>query len=540
MTAERTALESALIPVTAYILIACIECYRRYPDMMRGDRPPASPEELGAAGRLPGSQIDAVHLWSIANIPLLGRQVLAPFGLVDLDRDVPALATVLDFWKRAAGRLPRRWGAPGVGRRVARAAATGRGRRRARRRVAGGRRRDARAPDPTLNAALTSFLFLLYFDTRAGYQDTGPYPLADGRVLLVRDFTGSGSATSRGARHLPPTCRTRTSRPRSCSTATCTSRVTDWGTSITDPPTTSPTSGLRAVHRHDGKLAPVAPDALDGVSAAVKDAQRNLYRRIAGMSRQREAGCRRVRVLHVPAAVRRSGRRRRQARLDRSPRQPRRLRGIWRRWSKMPDVESDDSDPVLHADTRDGSGAVIESRPADEGRHEPRRRPLLERVVVLRLLARRRHRRVRPARAVPQPAGRLVLGVHRVARARARRRARPRGAAARAATRSRSGRTASGPSACARRRWSTGAWGSRPSACGSTRPATPTGARSANGCPSGSTWSGRHPRPSTTTRIPTIIGRRSLRARRGRARRAADRPGAHRVRGAGRAGPLVG
>src|SRR6266498_3303192 len=102
MTAERTALESALIPVTAYILIACIECYRRYPEMIDMITEAASPEELGEAGRQPGSQIDADHLWSIANFPLLGRQVLAPFGLVDLDRDVPALATVLDFWRRAA------------------------------------------------------------------------------------------------------------------------------------------------------------------------------------------------------------------------------------------------------------------------------------------------------------------------------------------------------------------------------------------------------------------------------------------------------
>jgi len=74
MTAERTALESALIPVTAYILIACIECYRRYPEMMREITGATSPEALGAAGRSPGSQIDAVHLWSIANFPLLGRQ----------------------------------------------------------------------------------------------------------------------------------------------------------------------------------------------------------------------------------------------------------------------------------------------------------------------------------------------------------------------------------------------------------------------------------------------------------------------------------
>ncbi len=31
LTTERTALESALIPVSAYIVIACVECYRRYP-----------------------------------------------------------------------------------------------------------------------------------------------------------------------------------------------------------------------------------------------------------------------------------------------------------------------------------------------------------------------------------------------------------------------------------------------------------------------------------------------------------------------------
>src|SRR5205823_11341296 len=53
MTAERTALESALIPVTAYILIACIECYRRYPEMMQEITAAASPEALGTAGRSP-------------------------------------------------------------------------------------------------------------------------------------------------------------------------------------------------------------------------------------------------------------------------------------------------------------------------------------------------------------------------------------------------------------------------------------------------------------------------------------------------------
>src|SRR5207248_3742410 len=35
MTAQRTALESALIPVIAYILVAAAECWYRHPDMVR-------------------------------------------------------------------------------------------------------------------------------------------------------------------------------------------------------------------------------------------------------------------------------------------------------------------------------------------------------------------------------------------------------------------------------------------------------------------------------------------------------------------------
>ncbi len=288
MTAERTALESALIPVTAYILIACIECYRRYPEMIDVITEAASPEELGEAGRQPGSQIDAVHLWSIANFPLLGRQVLAPFGLVDLDRDVPALATVLDFWRRAAtafradghvqawdaGLCVPRYGAEVVDTLVAGSPA-----------VEG----DALDRLVRLNRVLTTFLFLLYFDTRAGYQDTGPYPLADGRVLLVRDFNRFGVG------HFPWSRDVCAGLPYSNLTVGLVLdggvRVTanDWGTSITDPPDYFAHVSAAGVFTTDGgTLAPVPPDELDDVTKAVKDAQRHLYRQIAGMTRKQK------------------------------------------------------------------------------------------------------------------------------------------------------------------------------------------------------------------------------------------------------------
>ncbi|MGH9027418.1 MAG: hypothetical protein ACRDWD_15075, partial [Acidimicrobiia bacterium] len=64
MTNQRTALESALIPVTAYILVSGIECYRRYPELINQITTAMAPEWVGSAGRAPGNQVDAVHLWT--------------------------------------------------------------------------------------------------------------------------------------------------------------------------------------------------------------------------------------------------------------------------------------------------------------------------------------------------------------------------------------------------------------------------------------------------------------------------------------------
>src|SRR5258706_12975981 len=88
LTVQRTALESALIRVTAYILISGVECYGRHPEMMTEIAAAVSPEELGARGRILGTQIDTVHLWSIANIYMVGGSVLAGGGLLDFDADV--------------------------------------------------------------------------------------------------------------------------------------------------------------------------------------------------------------------------------------------------------------------------------------------------------------------------------------------------------------------------------------------------------------------------------------------------------------------
>ncbi len=187
LTQERTSLESALIPVTAYIVVACAESYLRYPEMMRVIDAAMPAEEIGRRARRPGCQVDSCYLWSIANFFLLGRKIMA---MVDPASDDPvATATVLDFWERAAlayrGDGTRQAWDTGTSTIYDDATIAAL--------LAGAvpiEDHEHRADVKRFNATLVNHLFLLYFDTRAGYGDTGPYPVPGqpNRSLLVRDF----------------------------------------------------------------------------------------------------------------------------------------------------------------------------------------------------------------------------------------------------------------------------------------------------------------------------------------------------------------
>src|SRR4051812_548250 len=100
MTAERTSLESALIPVSAYIIISAVECWFRHPDIVGTIDAAVPAEKIGPAGHRPRVQINSVYLWSVANIFLTGRKFLTMFDLVPDDAE--AVSAVLGFWERAA------------------------------------------------------------------------------------------------------------------------------------------------------------------------------------------------------------------------------------------------------------------------------------------------------------------------------------------------------------------------------------------------------------------------------------------------------
>lgn len=289
LTLERTALGSQLIPVSAYILVACAEAFFRYPAMVREIDAAMPAERIGESGHRPGSTINLVYLWSIANFWLLGRKAVTQFD-PSLD-DPEAAYTVLDFWERAARSFHR-------GRALQAADLGGQVRPYDDAVVAellagvepvDGERRSA---VKRFNATLYNYLFLLYFDTRVGVGDTGPYPLADGRTLLVRDYYRLGESDfwwSDVAAEVPYRYLTAAIVLDDVAVS-----VTDFGSSVTDPEDYLDRMsgfGLFTTDGPDRALRPVPLSELDALVSTVRRVQARHYRNVVAMTRDEKIRC---------------------------------------------------------------------------------------------------------------------------------------------------------------------------------------------------------------------------------------------------------
>jgi len=301
LVAERTAYDSQLIPVTQYVTVSCIEAFLRYPDAVATITDAMAPEEIGAAARRPGCQADSVYLWGVANFPLIGRNVMS---MVDPSLDAGAdglsrMHAVLDFWARTsrAYRGGDHLQAADVGDRVD---------------VLSGDTVDALVAMATpvdaerrdrirrANATLVNHLFLLYFDTRVGHADSGPYPLPDGRTAIVRDYhrlAESDLAWSSVATGVPYSNLTAVL----VLDAEVDLRVTDFGTTVSTPEDylehlvgfgvgTTDGSGPGGRPRLDVPR-PLSDDEFLRTATEAKKAQRRHYRDIVGMDRDERIAC---------------------------------------------------------------------------------------------------------------------------------------------------------------------------------------------------------------------------------------------------------
>ncbi len=142
------------------------------------------------------------------------------------------------------------------------------------------------------NATLVNYLFLLYFDTRVGSGDTGPYRLPDGRILLVRDFYRMGRSDfwwSDVAADLPYHHLTAALVLDGVDL-----RITDFGTAITDPEDYLDRLvgfGLFTTDNGDRSLTPVSLDEMPAIVDQVRKVQARHYRNIAAMSRDDMIRC---------------------------------------------------------------------------------------------------------------------------------------------------------------------------------------------------------------------------------------------------------
>ena len=296
LVAERTSYSSQLIPVTPYVMVSCVEAFLRYPDAVAIITAAMEPEEIGVEARRPGCQANSVFLWGVANFFLIGRNVLRAVdpSVDDAPNALDRAHTVLDFWARTsrAYRGGDHLHAAEVGDRLdvfdedtvsaLVAAATT---------VDDGRRDRIRRA----NATIINHLFLLYFDTRVGHGDTGPYHLDDGRTVIVRDYfrlAESDLAWSSVAAAVP----------HGSLTAVLVLdpgvevRITDFGTTVSTPEDYLDHLSGFALFTSDGvgpgqPLVPVSDDEMDIVASAARAAQRRHYRDIVAMDRDQRIAC---------------------------------------------------------------------------------------------------------------------------------------------------------------------------------------------------------------------------------------------------------
>ncbi|MEC7811137.1 MAG: hypothetical protein VYB07_08150 [Actinomycetota bacterium] len=288
LMAERTGYSSQLIPVTSYVTVSAIEAFLRYPEVIGVITQSMEPEEIGTLARRPACQANSVFLWGVANFWLLGRNIMS---LIDpsLD-DVSSAYKVLDFW----GRVSRSY----RGGDFLHSADNGN-------RIdvlkpsqldslmqsASPVDDDRKALIRNLNATLINYLFLLYFDTRVGHGDTGPYKLEDGRTIIVRDYyrlSKSDFWWSEVAAELPYENLTAIF----VLDPTVEVTVTDFGTSVTTPEDyLNNLESFAIFASKNGHLEPIDDDQFENFVSEIKQVQKIHYRNIVAMDRDERIKC---------------------------------------------------------------------------------------------------------------------------------------------------------------------------------------------------------------------------------------------------------
>jgi len=187
LCATRTVQESKIFPVSAYILFSYLNCFYRYPVLLKKMEERMAAEEIGDRARNCGVKIVA---WTLPCFYLLGREMLINWGVIKPTDAVEDIVYVMDFWKRFQlswhrnnGNLTNRMSNhraqifPEQRLQVFHADAY-----------------ECRHGDPLHTAAqnfmatVAQYGFMVSCESRLTIHNHGPYKISDRREMLVRDF----------------------------------------------------------------------------------------------------------------------------------------------------------------------------------------------------------------------------------------------------------------------------------------------------------------------------------------------------------------
>ena len=187
LCATRTVQESKIFPVSAYILFSYLNCFYRYPSLLKKIEDSMTAEEIGDRARHTGIKIVA---WTIPCFYLLGREMLINWGVIKPTDAVQDVIYVLDFWKRFQLSWHRNNG------NITNRQADHRGQilPEQKLQVFHADAFECREGDELHTAAqafmatIAQYGFLVSCESRLTIHNHGPYKVGENREMLVRDF----------------------------------------------------------------------------------------------------------------------------------------------------------------------------------------------------------------------------------------------------------------------------------------------------------------------------------------------------------------
>jgi len=266
-----------------YIRVTTLETWRRWPELMAAIDAVIPAEQIGEALRRPGLGVNSTHFYCLACLPVPGNQNWNALGQAAAD-DPWRAETVMSFFRRTASA----WRADGFTTSFA----------------AGG----AVRPYPTAVtqpiadcaqaiggsqlkefrralASICQYTFLLNIECRIAIGDSGPYPLPNDRVLVIRELAEMGESwrpwsPPAASVEYPGIVMGLVVRPG------VSVRITDIATTFTTPGSLLDHVEAVALFSSDeaGDLTPLQLAEFSGFDASLEVVNRALYRTLTGLS----------------------------------------------------------------------------------------------------------------------------------------------------------------------------------------------------------------------------------------------------------------